>query len=156
MPRFEELVTMTPLSPLRECTIAAPRGDATVCLDLERARIEQEMQNAMSAHIPLPVAAASAIHVVCRNTHDIVARSDYDDALNIAAVAISRLVPVYALADPLQGKKVLLIDMARERFANGATELRRSDGRKITPLSVQRSDMLSALSLIKRTGLLFF
>jgi hypothetical protein len=156
MPMFEGFVTANLLSPLRENTLAAPHGDATVSLDLERARIEQEMQSAVSAHIPLPVAAAGAIHVVCRNTHDIVARSDYDDALNIAAVAISRLVPVYALADPSRRKEVLWIDITRERFANGATELRRNDGRKITPLSIRRSDMLSALSLIKRTGLLFF
>jgi formylmethanofuran:tetrahydromethanopterin formyltransferase len=134
----------------------APRpGEALVSLDLERARIEQELQHTPDGRVPLPVAAAGAMHLVCRNTHDLIARSAYDDALNIAAVAISRLVPVFALTDPRQVEEVLSINVNRERFANGATELRRMDGRKITRLFIRRSDMLSALAFIKRTGNLF-
>ena len=141
--------------PLQDRMPAPRPGEALVSLDLERARIEQELQHAPDERVPLPVAAAGAMHLVCRNTHDLIARSAYDDALNIAAVAISRLVPVFALTDPRQVEEVLAIDLNRERFANGATELRRMDGRKITRLFIRRSDMLSALAFIRRTGNLF-
>ena len=143
--------------PLQDRMPALRPGDALVSLDLERARIEQELQHTPDERVPLPVAAAGAMHLVCRNTHDLIARSAYDDALNIAAVAISRLVPVFALTDPRQVEEVevLAIDVNRERFANGATELRRMDGRKITRLFIRRSDMLSALAFIRRTGNLF-
>jgi len=135
----------------------APQPDeALVSLDLERARIEQELQHTPDGRVPLPVAAAGAMHLVCRNTHDIIARSDYDNALNLAAIAIARLVPVFAAADPPRIEEVHSIDITRERFANGATELRRTDGRKLTRLFIRRSDMLSAMSLIRRTGNLFF
>ena len=141
--------------PLQDRMPALRPGDSVVSLDLERARIEHELQHAADGRVPLPVAAAGAMHLVCRNTHDLIARSAYDDALNIAAVAISRLVPVFALTDPRQVEEVLGIDVNRERFANGATELRRLDGRKITRLFIRRSDMLSALAFIRRTGNLF-
>ena len=141
--------------PLQDLMPAPRPGDALVSLDLERARIEQELQHAADERVPLPVAAAGAMHLVCRNTHDLIARSAYDDALNIAAVAISRLVPVFALTDPRRVEEVLAIDVNRERFANGATELRRMDGRKVTQLFIRRSDMLSALAFIRRTGNLF-
>ena len=142
--------------PLQDRVPAPQPGQALVSLDLERARIEEELQHAPDGRVPLPVAAAGAMHLVCRNTHDIIARSDYDNALNLAAVAISRLVPVFAVADPSRIEEVRSIDITWERFANGATELRCKDGRKLTRLFVRRSDMLSAMSLIRRTGNLFF
>ena len=137
--------------------LALQPDEALVSLDLERARIEQELQHMPDGRVPLPVAAAGAMHLVCRNTHDIIARSDYDNALNLAAVAISRLVPVFAVAaDPRRVEEAISIDITGERFANGATELLRRDGRKITRLFIRRSDMLSAMALIRRTGNLFF
>jgi hypothetical protein len=156
MSAFEEPAAAEPASSPRERVPAAPPGEAIVSLDLERARVEQMLQHALGRRVPLAIAASSAIHMVSRNTHDMIARGDYDDALDIAAVAISRLVPVFACAHPREGEEALAIDITRERFANGATELRRSDGQKITALFIRHSDMLSALSLIKRTGLLFF
>ena len=143
-----------PPAPLQEYMPAAVSDEATVSFDLERAHVEELLQRALGGHIPLAVAAASAIHVVSRNTHEIISRREYDAALDIAAAAIARLIPVYASAVP-SPEEALSIDIARERFANGATELRCGDGRKIAPLFIRRSDMLSALSLIKRTGLLF-
>jgi hypothetical protein len=150
---FEETAGVEPPPSSRD---RGPAGEAIVSLDLERARVEQILQNAVGRRVPLAIAASSAIHMVSRNTHDMIARGEYDHALDIAAAAISRLVPVFALAHPCEGEEALQIDITRERFANGATELRRGDGQRITALFIRHSDMLSALSLIKRTGLLFF
>lgn len=113
--------------------------------DLWRAR--------QSMHVPLAVAAAITFHQVHGNTKAIAGRTDYDDALNIAASAISRLIPVYELSDPREGRKPLAIDLVKARFVRGATELRSLDGQAIRGLTVLRSEFASALSLIKRTGL---
>jgi hypothetical protein len=155
MPMFEETAGVEPPSSPQERAPAALPGEAMVSLDLERARVEQALQQSLGAHIPLAVAAASAIHLVSRNAHEIISRREYDDALDVAAAAISRLVPVYASAVPRPCEAAISIDISKERFGNGAAELRGADGRKISPLFIRRSDMLSALSLIKRTGLLF-
>jgi hypothetical protein len=71
-----------------------------VRLDRERARTEELLQSAQDAHVPLAVAAAIAFHQVQGNTRAIVSRQDYDDALNLAAAALSRLIPLYAVRDP--------------------------------------------------------
>jgi hypothetical protein len=47
------------------------------------------------------------------------------------------------------------INLVTQRFALGATQLRSAEGHVITNLSVQRSDMLFALSIVKRAGLPF-
>ena len=155
MPAFEEpAAVVPPHSPQDRMPASTPR-EALVSLDLERARVEQILQGARGRRVPLAIAASSAIHIVSRNAHDMIARGSYDDALDIAAVAIARLIPVFALAHPCEGEKALAIDVTREHFANGATELRCSDGQTITALFIRHSDMLSALSLIQRTGLLF-
>jgi len=149
---FNEPAAREPLSSLLESAL----GDAVVSLDLERARVELILQNARGRRVPLVIAASSAIHMVSRNAHDLIARGQYDNALDIAAFAISRLVPVFALAHPSEGEEAVAIDFSKERFTNGATELQRSDGQKVSSLFIRHSDMLSALSLIKRTGLLLF
>jgi hypothetical protein len=84
-------------------------------------------------------------------TKAIVTRKDYDDALDIAAGALSSLVPVYTR--DAAGKRVeISINLVAQRFALGASQLRSANG-VIDNLSVQRSDMLFALSIVKRAGL---
>lgn len=47
------------------------------------------------------------------------------------------------------------LDLIHGRFARGATEFRRSDGTAVRAMSIKRTDLTSALSLIKRVGIPF-
>ena len=105
--------------------------------------------------IPLAVAAAITFHQVQGNARAIVSRQDYDDALGIAAAALSRLVSIYTTLDPREGRVAVPVDLTKQHFVHGATELRSADGSSMRDLSVQRGEMLSAISLIKRAGLPF-
>ncbi|HZM34451.1 MAG TPA: hypothetical protein VFC18_08135 [Burkholderiales bacterium] len=126
-----------------------------VRLEQEKQRTEDLLQNASDAYIPLAVAAALAFHQAHGNTRAIVNRRDYDDALNIAAAALSRLIPLYTLRAPRQGRVPVAVNLVHQRFQRGATELHGDDGSVMRALSVRRSDLVSALSLVKRAGLGF-
>ena len=125
-----------------------------VRLELEAERTTALLQRAADLYLPLPVAAAIAFHQAHGNTKAIVSRQDYDDALNIAAAALSRLLTIYVLRDPRMGRTPLAVDLTQAQFARGATELR-SAHERIREMWVARGELLSALSLIKRTGLAF-
>jgi hypothetical protein len=125
-----------------------------VHLDAEAERTTALLQRATDLYLPLPVAAAITFHQVHGNTKAIVSRQDYDDALNIAAAALSRLIAIYVLRDPSEGRVALPIDLTRSHFTRGATRLRGAD-ETIGELWVARKELVSALSLIKRTGLPF-
>jgi hypothetical protein len=127
-----------------------------VDLRIERSQTDQLLKTFQESFVPLPVAAATTFHQVHGNTNAIIGREDYDDALNIAAAALSRLVPIYTVLDPRDGRTPLTPDLTQQYFARGATELRSRDAAApLRELSIRRSDMLSAISLIKRTGLPF-
>jgi hypothetical protein len=126
-----------------------------VRLEQERQQTEELLQNARDAYVTLSVAAATAFHQAHGNTRAIVTRQDYEDALSIAAAALSRLIPLYTLRDPREGRVSVAVDLVHQRFQRGATELRGDDGSTTGALSVKRSDLVSALSLIKRAGLGF-
>ena len=123
-------------------------------LEVERLRAERIWHSMLGQHVPLSVAAATTFHQVHGNTKAIVTRKDYDDALNIAASALSSLVPVYTV-DARQRRVEVSINLVAQRFALGATQLRSADGGLIDNLSVQRSDLLFALTIVKRAGLPF-
>ena len=129
----------------------------SVDLQFEQARTEDLVAKSFAeGHVPLPVAAAMTFHQVHGNAKAIISRDDYDDALNIAAVALSRLVTLFRLVDAREGRTPVVADLTKQHFARGATELRCHDGQPtVRDLSVKRSDMLSAISLIKRIGLPF-
>jgi hypothetical protein len=129
--------------------------ERTLDLEAERLAADEYWRTQEAGQIPLAVAAAIAFHQVHGNTRTILTREDYDDALNIAATAISRLIAVYAVKDPRDGRVPLAIDLTKARFTRGATELQWSAGGAMRGLTVVRGDFTSALSLIKRTGLPF-
>jgi hypothetical protein len=123
-----------------------------VRLEVEAERATAELQQrGEDMYLPLAVAAAITFH---RSTKAIVTRQDYDDALSIAAAALSRLIPIYALRDPRLGRVAIKVDLTEAQFARGATRLRSVD-KTDEDLSVVRRDLVAALSLIKRTGLPF-
>jgi hypothetical protein len=132
-----------------------PKEELRLSLEAERLRIEGLIRDHQASDVPLAVAAAMTFHRVHGNTRTIVTRADYDDALNIAASALSRLIPIYTLRDAREGKIVIPVDLSSQRFARGATELRDTNGTVTGELSVKRGELESALSFIKRAGLPF-
>jgi len=132
--------------------------DDLVDLQAELARTEElssRTRGIADAHMSLAVAAALTFHQVHGNTKAIVTRQDYDDALNISASALSRLVAVYTRRDAREGRVAVAVDLTRQRFVRGATQLRSADGTTIGELSLKQTDVVSAISLIKRAGLPF-
>jgi hypothetical protein len=131
-------------------------SDDRVDLMHDRLQTDEVLKSFLEGFVPLPVAAATTFHQAHGNSKAIVSRQDYDDALNIAAAALSRLIPIYVIRDPREGRIALAFDLTKQHFARGATELRFHGGTApLRDLSIRRSDLLSALSLIKRTGLPF-
>jgi hypothetical protein len=128
--------------------------DDEVRLEIESQRTTALSQRIDNAYFPLALAAAIAFHEAHRSATTCVSRRDYDGALDIAAAALSRLLPVYTLRDPPGERATLVVDLTRARFARGATELC-GQGEAVGELSVARSDLVCALSLIKRIGLPF-
>lgn len=123
-----------------------------VRLEVEAERATALLQSGHDYYLPLAVAAAIAFHQAHGSTKAIVSRDDYDDGLNLAAAALSRLLTIYVLRDPRQGRVPLAIDLTSSRFSRGATELQ-FGAHTVRELSVSRHDLLAALALIKRAGL---
>ena len=123
-----------------------------VRLEVEAERATAVFQSGQDYYVPLAVAAAIAFHQAQGSTKAIVSRDDYDDALNLAAAALSRLLTIYVVRDTRQGRVPLAIDLTSSRFARGATELNLT-AESVSELSVSRYELLAALALIKRAGL---
>jgi len=96
--------------------------------------------------VPLCVGAAFTFHRTRRSADASLSPIEYAQALDIAAAALSRLVPIYAA----HGRAA--IDLARQRFRGGAAELLGEDGSILASLSIERGDVLPALLKIERLG----
>jgi hypothetical protein len=123
-------------------------------LEAEAESASALFQRVQDIYLPLPAAAAIVFHEVHRNANAVVSRSDYDAALSIAAAALSRLISIYTLRNPREGRVAVAVDLTKAQFACGASRLRGTE-ETIGELWVSRREMVSALSLIKRTGLPF-
>jgi hypothetical protein len=129
--------------------------EPAVRLEAELARLEDAMRGRAASYVPVCVAAALTFHAAHRNTRAIMTREDYEDALNMAAAALSRLIPVYRVADPRDGHTEVPVNLVTMRFARGATELRGATGEALRDLSVRHGELQSALSLVRRAGIAF-
>ena len=118
--------------------------------EAQRARLEEFWRGAgRDAFVPLCVAAAVTVRVH-GDPQPVFTQRDYSEALNIAATALSRLVPVYTSIDSRHARAALVLDLAKQAFVHGATQLRSEDGTTISDLSVRRSDVVRAVSLLPR------
>jgi hypothetical protein len=124
-------------------------------LEVERLRVEAQWQAARDEFVPISLAAAATFHQVHPSSKAVVNRGDYEDALNIAASALSRIVPVYTVGAVTQRRVQVPVNLVLYRFVDGATQLRANDGKVFEALVVKRSDVLFAISIIKRAGLPF-
>lgn len=132
--------------------VPAPESQR-LSLEVERLRTENLLRSITGHDVPMAVAAAAAFHEVHQTT-EIVSRKDYDGALNIAASLLSRLVPVYTIGPSVRKLVQVPVDLTTHRFVQGARQLRsREEGsRVVEKLFVRRSELLSAVSALKRAG----
>jgi len=121
-------------------------------LEVERLRTEQLWRAMLGQYVPLSVAAATTYHQVHGASRAIVTRQAYDEALDLAAGALAKLLAIYTLG-PRERRREIPVDFATQRFAFGASELRSADGRVTGQLFVRRTDLLFALGVVKRHGL---
>ena len=122
----------------------------------ELGRADHEWRIGQETHVALSVAAAMAFHEAQgRSTTAIRSGDDHDDALNMAASALSRLLTIYTFDEGTRARVAVKLDMLNGKFVRGAMEFRRSNGSVVGSMSVRRGDLTSALSLIKRVGIPF-
>lgn len=129
--------------------------DEMVSLEAAGMQANELVRGLEGSFVPLALAAAITFHQAHGNSNAIVSREDYDDALNIAAAALSRLIPLYELKDPKVGRERLLIDLTRQRFARGATQVRIKEVPVAGELSIRFADLRTAVALIRSAGLPF-
>jgi hypothetical protein len=125
---------------------------AMVDLREDCAQVEQTWRGSQESSVPLSVAAAFTFHQTCRSSEGLLFPDDYASALDIAAAALSRLVPVY-MPDERGNPIPVSVSLARQRFCGGATRIQCADGTVLTPLTIVRSDVLPALIVIERSGI---
>ena len=122
----------------------------------ELGRADHEWRIGQESFVALSVAAAMAFHQAQgRSTAAIDSVEQHDDALNIAASALSRLLAIYTVDEGTRERVATKLDVLSGKFARGATEFRRSNGGVVTSMTVRRGDLASALSLIRRVGIPF-
>jgi len=116
--------------------------------------VERQWESANGDDVPLEVAAAFLFHQL-NNTPAVVPPEHYDRALNIAAAALARVAPVYVKNDKVRSRKQLLVDVARHRFKNGATELHDTNGHARSGLITERAAVMNAIPIAKQANLPF-
>ena len=127
--------------------------DEMVSLEAAGTRASELLSGLESGFVPLSVAAAVAFHQAHGGRQAMVTRQDYDDALNIAAAALSRLIPIYEVKEAKVGLVPVAIDLTRQRFARGATEMRVREQSIARELSIRFADLQAAVTLIKSADL---
>lgn len=121
-----------------------------VDLEQERERSGQLLQRLDHGLVTLPLAAAVTLHQMHGPSKAIVTRAEYDDALNIAASALSRLVEILTCPSGSVEARVLTVDLTRQRFSQGASQLRGIDGNSVDRLFVWRGELLAAIPVVRR------
>lgn len=105
-----------------------------------------------ASHVPLSVAAAFTFHHTRRSDERALPEEEYAGALNIAAAALASLIPIY-MPDRRGELVPVPIDLARQKFGGGASEVHCADGSVVAPLAIARSDVMPALLKIERSGI---
>jgi hypothetical protein len=102
-------------------------------------------------HLPLPVAAATVYHQLVGTTAAIRDSSDLDEALNRAAVALSKVVPLYVLDRPsMMPRQITPTELIHGVFTRAATRFTVRDGTVYRLVTVRRHDMRDAVTILKR------
>jgi hypothetical protein len=123
-----------------------------VDLEQERERSGHLLQRLDHGLVALPLAATVTLHQMRGPFKATVTRAEYDDALDIAASALSRLVEILTCASGSVEARVVTVDLTCQRFSRGASQLRGIDGRSVDRLFVWRGELLAAIPVVRRAG----
>jgi hypothetical protein len=132
----------------------ASRRAARAVVDLreDREQIAQIWGGSQESLVPLSVAAAFTFHQTRRTREELLSPHEYARALDIAAAALACVIPIYTT--DARGEHVpVSIDLAKQRFCGGASNVQCADGALVTPLVIVRGDVLPALIAIERSGI---
>jgi hypothetical protein len=108
-------------------------------------------------HIGLTTASGIAYDQLADRLRGSYEPEHFNDVLNMAALALIRIAPVY-LIDPATQERRRLSDaeLLDAQVTRGASALVLADGRTVKDLSLLRSDLSTALTILKGTGLKAF
>ena len=107
-------------------------------------------------HVGLPTACAVIYWQVSGTVADPRNVRECQALLNAVARALSGVVPVYALdADPSKPVPITPADLLNGTFSSGAHQFTTKSGKQLRGLTVQRCDMMTAISVFKSAGITF-
>lgn len=118
-------------------------------------QVRDAWRSSAEPHVPLSLAAALAFHEAHRTPELFVAQPDYDDALNMAAAALSCVVDIYAIHPRTRQPVPVKLSLRGGRFADGGSAYRRHNGRSVTSLVVRRDHVAGAMGLVSAAGVPF-
>ena len=107
-------------------------------------------------HVGLPTACALVYAQLTGTTPDPAMLTEMQALLNDVARAVSSVVLVYAqTADASMPVAIPPTDLVDGHFSGGAHEFIATSGRQFHGLTVQRGDMLAAITVFKAAGITF-
>jgi hypothetical protein len=108
-------------------------------------------------HIGLTTASGIAYDQLAAKLRGAYDAEHFNDLLNKAAEALIRIAPVY-LFDPVSGARRPLnpAELLNAQVTRAASVLLLADGREVKDLSLLRSDLRTAISILKGAGLTVF
>lgn len=108
-------------------------------------------------HIGLTTASGIAYDQLAAKSRGAYDAEDFNELLNKAAEALIRIAPVY-LFDSDSGARRRLDDaeLLNARVTRAASALILADGREVKDLSLLRSDLRTAITILKGAGLTVF
>ena len=123
-------------------------------VDLRREceQVEEIWTRSQTSWVPLAVAAAFTFHQTRRDLAKVLFPEEYANALDIAAAALSRLIAIYT-PDGRGVPVPVPINLASQKFRDGATKVQCADGTLLSPLDIVRRDLLPALVAIERANI---
>lgn len=118
-------------------------------------QVKEAWRSSGDSHVPLPLAAALAFHEAHGGAHAAVPQPEYEDALDLVAAALSRLVTIYTIDERTKLPVSAQLNLGTGRFRYGATVYEHGNGKAVTSLVVRREQLPAAMEVIKATGIPF-
>jgi len=107
-------------------------------------------------HVGLPTACAVVYWQVSGTIADPRELGEWQTLLNTVARAMAGVVPVYAPdGDPSKPMPIAPADLLEGKFSGGAHRFTTKYGKELRGLTVQRGDMMTAISVFKSAGITF-
>jgi hypothetical protein len=108
-------------------------------------------------HIGLTAASGIAYDQIAEHPRAFYDATHLTDVLNAVARALSQVAPIYVTDPETRDRRRLRdADLFGARFCRGASVLVLADGRSFTGLTILRSDLRPAISILRATGLKAF